>query len=301
MPANNGYALVVNPTAGGGTAASRAVPVAKLLREAGAAVTVEYSRSLTHARDLASSAAEQGITVVAVGGDGLVGGLADPVAAVGGVLGVVPSGRGNDFARQLSLPSAPEEVATLLLTGAPRPIDVIELNGRTAVGSLYVGIDSVSNRIANSSRFVPAAVVYHWAALRALITWRPARYHVEVDGQAHDFHGYSVVAANSGFYGRGMHIAPHARVDDGLLDVVLVGDSPRLAFARAMPAVYAGTHVGRPEVTVLRGREVRIEVEPALPVFADGEPAATAPVTARVRPAALRLITAEPEGAGPAA
>jgi diacylglycerol kinase family enzyme len=115
-----------------------------------------------------------------------------------------------------------------------------------------------------------------------------------VDGEEHRREGYTVVAANSGYYGFGKHIAPGARVDDGLLDVVLIRKAPKTLFFSVMRELEAGTHVRRPEVEVMRGREVRIELAgPAgrtLPYGADGELPGVLPVTARVLPGALRVL-----------
>lgn len=130
------FTAVVNPAAGSDPAA-RLIPVARRLREeAGAEVAVEYSRSLEHAGDLAREAAKKGHVVIAAGGDGMVGGLAGALAGGDAALGILPAGRGNDFARQLGLPDDPERLADLLLSAEPTPIDAIEVtadDGTTTV------------------------------------------------------------------------------------------------------------------------------------------------------------------------
>jgi diacylglycerol kinase (ATP) len=283
------FTAVVNPKAGRDASAAL-LPVAAVLLDAGSAVTTEYSRSMQHAQELAGAAAARGDVVIAVGGDGMVGGIAGAVVEAGGVLGIVAAGRGNDFARQLAMPTAPDGLARLLLDADPSPIDVIDAGGTIVLGSVYAGIDSVANAIANRSRFVPHRLVYEAAALRSIVTWRPLDFDVNVDGERHRFRGYNVVAANSGFYGNGLHIAPDASVDDGLLDVIVVGHMPRRRFARVMGEVTAGTHVQRPEVTVLHGREVRIAADRNVPAYGDGEALADLPVTARLRQGALNVL-----------
>lgn len=283
------FTAVVNPKAGGDASAAL-LPVAAVLLHAGSAVTTEYSRSMEHAKELAGAAAARGDVVIAVGGDGMVGGIAGTVVDFGGILGIVAAGRGNDFARQLGMPAAPDELARLLLDADASPVDVIDVGGAIVLGSVYVGIDSVANAIANRSRFVPHRLVYQAAALRSIVTWRPVRFDVDIDGRRHEFCGYNVVAANSGFYGNGLHIAPDATVDDGLLDVVVVEHMPRRRFAKVMGEVANGIHIQRPEVTVLRGREVRIAADKALPAYGDGEALAELPVTARLRPGALSVL-----------
>jgi diacylglycerol kinase family enzyme len=124
-----------------------------------------------------------------------------------------------------------------------------------------------------------------------LLTWRLASYRITIDGSEHRARGYTVVIANSGYYGDGRHAAPDARVDDGLLDVVILRDVSRWGFVSiAMKELYSGAHLRRPEVQVLRGRDVRVEASRELPYGGDGELIGMLPVTARVLPGALRVL-----------
>ncbi|MFC5754496.1 diacylglycerol kinase family protein [Actinomadura rugatobispora] len=292
-PARRLFTAVVNPSAGGSAAAASLVPLARALREAGAEILVEYSRGLEHAGVLAAGAAKRGHVVLGVGGDGLVGRVGGALAGTGALFGIVPAGRGNDFARQLGVPSDPAALARLLLEGEPREVDAVEANGVPVLGSVYAGVDAVANDNANRTRVLRGSAAYYVGALRAVLAWRPAAYRVTVDGEVLERRGYTVVAANSGYYGFGRRIAPDARVDDGLLDVVIIKDAPRPLFFAVMRELEDGSHVRRPQVEVLRGREVRIELAApgrTLPYGADGELPGTLPVTARIMPGALRVL-----------
>jgi diacylglycerol kinase (ATP) len=279
---------VVNPAAGRGAALAAAEAVAAALPPG--AVAVEPTRDTDHAHELAAKACAEGRTVLAVGGDGIAGCVAGAVVAGGGVLGLVPAGRGNDFARQLGLPTDPAGVARVVRAGRTRQVDVLESAGRIVLGSVYAGVDSVANAIANARPRVPAALVYRYAAVRALLSFRPVGFRIVVDGAEWATRGYSVVIANSGFYGAGMHIVPTARVDDGLLDVLVIPDSSRWTLIASMREVYTGAHLRRPEVQVRRGSVVELAVDRAVPVYADGEPFNAAPLRVAVRPAALRVL-----------
>ncbi|WP_406301055.1 YegS/Rv2252/BmrU family lipid kinase [Streptomyces sp. NBC_00885] len=289
------FTAVVNPAAGGSSGTAALLPLARLLREAGAQIDTQYSRSLEHAAELARQAGGQGHTVLAVGGDGIAGCIGGALSGTDTVFGLVPAGRGNDFARALTLPADPSALAEVLLHGTPKPIDTIEVESavhdRTSVlGSVYAGVDAVANRHANTSRLLRGAASYYAGGLRAVVTWRPAAYRITVDGVIHERRGYTVVAANSGFYGFGRHIAPGARLDDGLLDVVVIQHAPKRLFFTMMNELKTGAHLKRPQVEVLRGREIRIEADRDIPYGADGEVDATLPVTVRVQPGALSVL-----------
>lgn len=289
------FTAVVNPTAGGSRGAAALVPLARLLREGGAQVEVRYSHGLDHARLLSREAALHGRVVLGVGGDGMVGCVGGALAGSGALLGIVPAGRGNDFARALGLPSTAPELAEILLRGEPRKVDAIQVEsaaqGRTAVlGSVYTGVDAMANQYANGSRLLRGSASYYLGALRAVLTWRAADYRVTVDGEVRERSGYTVVVANSAFYGFGRRVAPDAAVDDGLLDVVVIRDAPRPLFFTVMNELKDGSHVHRPEIEVLRGREVTVEADRPLPYGADGEVEGALPVTARVLPGALDIL-----------
>ncbi|MGW0778483.1 diacylglycerol/lipid kinase family protein [Streptomyces sp. NPDC002835] len=289
------FTAVVNPAAGGSSGTAALLPLARLLREAGARLDTQYSRSLEHAQEVARQAGGQGHVVLAVGGDGIAGCVGGALSGTDAVLGIVPAGRGNDFARALELPTEPAALAELLLNGSPRPVDTIRVSsafhaGTSVLGSVYAGVDAVANRHANTSRLLRGAASYYAGGLRAVLGWRPAAYRITVDGTRYERRGYTVVAANSGFYGFGRRIAPGARVDDGLLDVVVIRHAPKRLFFTMMNELKTGAHVARPEVEVLRGREVRIEADRDVPYGADGEVEAALPVTVRVEPGALNVI-----------
>ncbi|MGV9567760.1 YegS/Rv2252/BmrU family lipid kinase [Streptomyces sp. NPDC003480] len=288
------FTAIVNPAAGGSAGVAVLLQVARLLREAGAELQTEYSRSLPHAQDLARQAGARQRVVLAVGGDGIVGGIGGALSGTDTLFGLIPAGRGNDFARALGLPTEPDALARVLLGHAPRSVDTIEVestHGRSvALGSVYAGVDALANRHANRSTLLKGAASYYAGGLRAVATWRPAAYRVTVDGEELTHRGYTVVAANSAYYGSGRIIAPDARVDDGVLDVVLIREAPRRLFFTLMNELKSGAHVHRREVRIVRGREVRIEADRGVPYGTDGEVDAVLPVTARVLPGALNVL-----------
>ena len=295
------FTFLVNPLSGGGAAPEAVVPVARLLRDAGATVEVTYSPGIKAAQDLVSAGIDRGDVIVAVGGDGMLSSMAGQVSRLGGILGMVPAGRGNDFARMLEMSAEPSDVATMLLDGAETSVYLLSatLPGaepRLVAGSVYSGVDARAAAIADQVRWMPDRLQYPYAALRAFATYVPSTFEIVVDGQRHSFVAATVVVANSGYYGKGMHVAPNASVTDGLADVVVIEAASRRAMMKALPKVYDGQHIELEQVTVLRGTRIELSATPSVPMGGDGEPLGTLPTSSatpaviEVLPAALRVL-----------
>ena len=157
--------MIVNPAAARGQALRSLPATLDELRAEGAEYRVVHSQSLDHAREEAASAAANGESVLALGGDGLVGALAAALSGSGAALVIVASGRGNDFARVLGLPRDPVAAARLAVRGDTRLVDLGEVDGTPFVGIASVGIDSDTNRIAMRTRLVSGRLVYFYACL----------------------------------------------------------------------------------------------------------------------------------------
>jgi YegS/Rv2252/BmrU family lipid kinase len=296
--------LIVNPAAGGGKAGRLGPELEHTLRGHGLAVRRVETRDLQHARELAVEAAGLGETVVVLSGDGMLGAIADALRAVpGAVLGVLPGGRGNDFARVLGIDDDPRAACVTIAHGAPRPVDMGEAAGRAFVGIASVGFDSDANRIANEAPSWLGGLVYTYGALRALASWRPATFEIELDppGERHTFTGYSVGTANSKAYGGGMYAAPDALLDDGLLEVIVVEAMSRRRFlADLLPKLFKGTHVQLPTVHVFRAKEVQIAADRPFTMYADGDPIGDLPVRVRALHGAINMLVPLQSQARPA-
>jgi YegS/Rv2252/BmrU family lipid kinase len=296
--------LIVNPAAGGGKSGRLGPDLERTLSEHGLDVRRVETRDLQHARDLAVEAARRGETVVALSGDGMIGAIADALRPVpGAVLGILPGGRGNDLARVLGIPDEPHAACATIATGAARPIDMGEVEGRAFVGIASAGFDSDANRIANEAPPWLGALVYAYGALRALASWRPATFEIELDppGERHTVTGYSVGAANSKAYGGGMFAAPGALLDDGMLDVITMAHVSRRRFlSRVLPRIFKGTHVELPEVRVFRAAEVAISADRPFTMYADGDPIGELPLRVRAVRGAVNVIVPLDGGAAAA-
>ncbi|WP_265445636.1 diacylglycerol/lipid kinase family protein [Flexivirga meconopsidis] len=286
----NAFHVLANPLSGGGKAVHLARQVAADLGDAGATVRITFSPGIEAADSLVRDTKAAGEVCVTVGGDGFLGSLAASLIEHDVTFGIVPSGRGNDFARQLGIPVNTHDATRLAIAGSPTRVDAIRLGDRVVVGSVYAGIDSLVSHLVNTApRRLPATLQYQVSSLRGLFKFPPRHYRVTVDDEVFAYRGFTAIAANSGYYGKGMHIAPDADVHDGLLDVIMVGAGNRLKFVTAMPQLYRGTHLKNPEVTVARGKVVRIEADD-VEAYGDGEPIQQLPATVEVLPGALSVL-----------
>jgi diacylglycerol kinase family enzyme len=190
----------------------------------------------------------------------------------------------------LGIPDDPVGAIDVLDAGQTRVIDVGEANGRRFLGIASVGFDSDANRIANETRLVRGHLVYAYAALRALVAWKPARFSIRAGEDQLRFTGYCVVAANSKAYGGGMFVAPDADLSDGEFDIVLIGEVGKLRFLGNLPKVFKGTHVDNDEVRVFRTPYLELSASRPFAIYADGERLTDLPASLRILPAALQVI-----------
>lgn len=298
--------VIFNPAAGSGRELDR---LRELLEREIPDAVLEGTAGPGGAARLARDAIRGGWDpVVAAGGDGLVREILDGVAPDLGRarLGLLPLGTGNDLARSLGIPADTATAVRVLRRGAARRVDVGRiLEGGQVLGHfLNVAVAGFVGRVADRAG---AAAKRRWGSLayrgRAVLELpRLARYRtvVAVDGEELELESYAVVVANGAYLGGGLPVAAEARLDDGLLDVVVV---PALSFprlARVVARVLLGRAPDRRDVLFRRGRRITLTVEPRMHLNADGDPvtgpagraagAEGRPVTVEALPGALELI-----------
>lgn len=289
--------FVVNPAAGRGKGRTTWQTIAALAADHGA--TVHFTERPGHAVDLARRAADGGYDrVLAVGGDGTINEVANGLFGTGVALGLIPSGTGNDLCRALAVPRTPLDAAKLALTGAPRPIDVGEIEAsRYFVNVAGVGFDAEVARATNAyPKYLGGTVPYILGILKTLWRFSPVPMEIDVDGRSYDRKVLLLAVGNAQAYGGGMRILPEAVVDDGLLDICIGGDVGRMEILGLVPKLYSGRHVGHPKVEFARGRRVSIRSSIPVAVHADGDVIGELPKTFIIHPGALPVITGELSG-----
>lgn len=286
--------VVINPRAGRGKW-SRVLPHVKAVFES-SEIRAQYlvSSCAEHAEQLANTAARSGNTIVACGGDGHVGRLAKVASRYAVKFGIIPTGVGNDFAKEFSIKSDDIiSVCNTLSDGKLIPVDLGKTNNHRFCSVAGVGFSSEANEWANSAKWLPSKLLYTASVLRTLAKYKPASVIITVDGKKVAMSVWLVAIANSRSFGGGMLIAPMASPVDGLLDVVVVGSVSRIDFLRTFPKVFSGTHITHPQITTYRGREICLQQPQSnapLNVYADGERVGELPMKFTVGQGILRQL-----------
>jgi YegS/Rv2252/BmrU family lipid kinase len=286
--------LLVNPASAGGKTLKLLPAVEQALDARRVVFRVQRTKGLEHGAEQALLAIEAGEVPVVISGDGLLGAVGGAMAGSETPLGIVPGGRGNDLARVLGVPSDPEDAVATLFSGHSRRIDVGEANGRRFLGIVSVGFDSECNQLANEVELIRSNLVYVYSLFRTLAGWKPARFTIRVDDERTRFTGYSVSVANNSTFGGGMRIAPGADLEDGLFDIVALGEVGKLRFLANLPKVFKGTHVDEDDVRVFRAPHLELSASKPFPVYADGEHLTDLPASLRVLPRALSVLVPGP-------
>jgi len=285
---------LLNPAAGRGGAAGRLHRFRVLAAAAGAGLVV--SKSGADIAVQARRAVEDGVSrLVVAGGDGTMHQAAQGLAGSACALGVVPLGTGNDLAGTLGIPTDFEAAVARALAGGIRRLDLARVEQTVCIGYAGVGFDSAVTRFANEQvKRLRGPLVYFYAVLHTLATFEAPQMRVVHDGGTFTGRAMFAVVANLPRFGGGMRIAPAALPDDGWLDLVIVRELSRLRLLAVFPKVYRGTHVGHPEIQIVRTRRAEITLDREMTLYGGGEPVAThaagQPYVVEVMPGALPVV-----------
>ncbi len=289
--------LIVNPKAKRGRALWHAQRAQARLQQHGWHCELQLSENPEHVRQLTERAVATGVDAVLIaGGDGTIHHAVQVLANSAIPLGIIPCGRGNDLVRALGIPLNVEAAAEVIAQGRLRAIDLGIVAGKGKGAEFFCGIvtcgfDSEVADFAHRHQQIPGGWVgYFGAALLLLARYRFRTVRVRGDNWAFEGETLLVATANCPAYGGGMWIVPTARLDDGLLHVCFVRATSKWRILRLLPTVFSGEHVHEPEVSLYSAKQVHLDSDEPIPLFADGEPVGTTPATVTVAPNALRVF-----------
>jgi diacylglycerol kinase (ATP) len=294
--------FLVNPASGNGATGKRWPELAHRAAQLGLEGTTLFSERPGHLIDLAAQAARDGAElVVSVGGDGTLNEVVNGLVRAGASteLATIPLGTGMDFVRTYKIPTRFEDAVRTALAGTTRTIDVGRVSYREwggAEGERYfanvgsVGMSAaVAQRANGMSKALGGKATFFYALVRVFFEWENTVVSVQLDDERRKARLHDVIVANGKWHGGAMMLAPEAQPDDGLFDVVLIGDVTKRDFVTTAPKIYKGTYLSHPKVELMRSRTVVVEAPERLPIELDGEQVGTTPARFEIVPAAVRV------------
>ncbi len=284
--------VIVNPRAGRGRGAKLSRELDRRLRELASPYSIFETDSPGHATQLAVQAVEDGCPRLAVlGGDGTITEVVNGVVGSEVELGILSVGTGNDLARSLALPyndlASSLEVA---LTGRSARIDVGRDGDRFFVSALGIGYPADVAAETNRLQWLKGPAAFFLAVYKALNRMRAVPLTIEIDDRTLNVDCTSMLILNTPFTGGGLKMAPGAKLDDGLFDVVVIDAIGRLDLMLNFPKVYRGSHLDHPNFSLYRSRRVRVTARVSLRKMCDGDVVGWLPVEAEVVPRALKVV-----------
>jgi YegS/Rv2252/BmrU family lipid kinase len=293
--------FLVNPASAGGSTGKRWPELAHraaALGLAGDALISEEPGGLTSlAREAIAGGAER---LVVVGGDGSVNEVVNGLAGASDVeVAVIARGTGWDFVRTHGIPRDLEQAVDIALRGEIRAIDLGLVTFRTWAGaesrSHFANVASagisgaIAQRANETSKALGGKISYYWSTLAVFVRWQTGEMRITVDEESRAGKIIDVLVANGRYLAGGMMMLPEAEPDDGLFDVLVIGDVTKRDLLVTLPKSYRGKHLPHPRLEVLRGRVVTVDADEPLPIELDGEQPGTTPARFEVVPRALRL------------
>jgi diacylglycerol kinase (ATP) len=290
----------VNPASGNGATGKRWPELAHRATMLGLTGETLFSDRPGHLIELARDAVDGGARlVVAAGGDGTLNEVVNGIAGRDVELATIPLGTGMDFVRTYGIPTKFDDAVRVALDGATRTIDAGRVSYRTwggddaerwfaNVGSVGMS-GAVAQRANGMSKALGGKATFFYALTRVFLEWENTEVTVTLDDGERRGRMHDVVVANGVWHGGGMKLAPGAVPDDGLFDVVLIGDIGKVDFLTTAPKLFKGRHVAHAKVDVVRSRRVEVDAAERLPIEVEGEQIGTTPAVFEVVPGALRL------------
>ena len=286
------FTILVNPNAGRGKARWVLREALEVMRRKSIVADVQESRDAQHLLALArQAAADKPDAVVSLGGDGTQHYVLNGIMGSEIPLAVIPCGSGNDLAKGLGIPLQARAAAEVLCAGSTRRLDLGRAGNAVFSCIAGAGFDSVVTRYANERvRWLKGSLAYAWSILRSLKNYRPEPLAIVSDVQRYSGEVIFAVVGNNVSYGGGIHLTPHAQLDDGLLDVCIVPYLGKWELLRWVPSAYRGLHLRHPRIIYFQARKISFRSTSRLELFGDGEFLQELPATMEVVPRALSVI-----------
>lgn len=292
------YQFIVNPSAGQGNYKWIVHDIQKVLKRHNIQYNITVSKYKGEATLLANEASKDYDVIVAVGGDGTINEVANGLIGTQSILGIIPVGTGNGFAREFGIPLNIKKACKILVEGQQRLIDIGKAGERFFIATAGLGFDALIAKFAGKMLGPFRGMwLYFFAGMLAFNKYSPPLVRIKLDSDEIDIKPFVVAIANTRLYGGRALIAPDARPDDGFFDVCVVNMMKSRRIILNLPKLFKGHHTRLSEVKMYKSKNVSVYSSEPVPIHVDGEPIDTySEIKFVVIPKALKVLTPKEGG-----
>lgn len=285
------HLFIINPVAGKGKTIRYISQIEEIFKEKKEEYYIEITKNEGHATELVKKYIEKDqYRVYSIGGDGTLNEVLNGMVGSNSSLGVIPSGSGNDFVRNIC---NCEVILNDAINGQEREVDIGRMNDKYFINVASVGIDAEVTYNARKFKKIPfinGGIAYILSIFATVFKYKSSELKIKIDEQEFYTKTLLIAIANGKYYGGGMKVAPEAQIDDGIFEVCLVRHISRIKILRLFPKLIKGEHKSVKEVSFYKGRKIKISSKKEIAVNRDGEVIKLKEVEFEVIPKGIKIV-----------
>lgn len=293
-------AIIINPAAGRGKSRKHWLKIKRIIQTNNLIFQEYFTEGPGHAVEIAGQLEKKGFNkIIVVGGDGTLHEVINGLNSKKIILGMIPTGTGNDFSRTVGISRIPEKAAEqILLNGQAVDIDLGMINKKLFVNVAGIGFDAqVAEEINTSFKWLSGVPAYLLAVLKLLRKYRNIPLEINLDNKdVFTVKAFLLAVGNAQYYGGGIRIIPTAVIDDGFLNVCIAGDASKFEILTAIPKAFSGKHLEHDKVTAYKAKKITISSSIPAPIHADGEVVGYLPAVIELFPEKQKFLIPNKEG-----
>ena len=293
--------IISNPTSGKGESLKTAIQIHKILEPYGFEVEIKNTSGHGDAKNLASEAIHEGVqSIICCGGDGTIHEIINGLSTINPQhskpkLGIMPTGRCNNLAKELNLDNSPNNLCQLIIDSQYNSIDLGKVNETLFATVAALGFDSKVAEYVDEGKhpkFLSGTLSYLYGIFAVLFKFSCPKVSIKGDFGSYTGNIFLVASGNTPDYGGDFKITPNAKIDDGILNICIVKNISKIKALILLPRVFFGTHIKHPKAIYEPSKNLSISSENSISIWADGEYVGTTPATISILPKALNVYSA---------
>jgi YegS/Rv2252/BmrU family lipid kinase len=291
------HIFIINPAAGKGKSLELIPFIEQCFKDKAEEFTIRVTEYAGHATEIAREySSVEKCRIYSIGGDGTVNEVVNGIAGTDSVLGVIPTGSGNDFIRSYQEKFDVKDMIVSTINGEEKSIDLAKVNDKYFINISSIGFDA--NVVFNADKFkkvpgVTGSMAYLISIIYTIFQKKICHVKIDIDGKKMELKLLLVAVANGRYYGGGVLPTPEARIDDGLFDICMVSDLRRIQMLSLFPKYVKGLHADLKQVSFYKGKKISIESQDELCLNIDGEILAARTINFEILENAIKVIFPE--------